>query len=183
MRILEFLSLIAVAGALAGLSACASSSAPSGYLGDAKSEQTDAFGGWIEVDLKERSRGTIHGELIAVQRDTVFVLAGQSSRPRLVGVSTAEIRDLKLRGYDPKSSRYATWAVLGALTTPSHGMFLAVSLPLWIIVGTASAAVQSQSADLRVPEFAFADLRVHARFPTGIPEGLDRSSLTTKPRR
>jgi hypothetical protein len=183
MRILELVSLIAVAGVLAGLSSCASSSAPSGFLGDAESEQTDTFGGWIEVDLEERTRGAIDGELIAVQRDTVFVLVGQSTRPRLVGVSTAEIRDLKLRGYDPKSSRYATWAVLGTLTTPSHGMFLAVSLPLWIIVGTASAAVQSQSADYRVPEVSLAELRVHARFPSGIPEGLDRSSLTVKPRR
>lgn len=182
MRIPEIVAAGVIAGVLAGLCSCATSSAPQGFLVDAEAEQTDTFGGWVEIGLQDNSRDAIAGELIAVQPDSVFVLTGTSPGSSLIGIANREISELTVRGYDPQTSRFATWAALGVLTTPSHGVFLAFTFPLWVIVGTASAAVQSQSADLSYPESEVAQLNVHARFPGGMPEGLARDALRSKHR-
>ena len=164
-----------------GLCSCAGSTAPRGYLVKAETEQTDAFGGWLELEFLDKRRDDVHGELIAVQPDSVFVLVGEPSSARFVGIPAREIRKIKVRGYDPQYSRYAGWAVAGALSTVSHGFFLALTFPTWVIVGTASASVQSGSADLHYPDIPIEQLRAHARFPDGLPKGLPRGSLRARP--
>jgi hypothetical protein len=51
---------------------------------------------------------------------------------------------------------------------------------MWMIGGTAASIYRTHEPRVVVPEHPWADLRAFARFPAGLPPGLDRSSLRAK---
>jgi hypothetical protein len=173
------------AGAIALLAACVSNPAPSGWLPPAEVAATDAFGGWITVDTAAQAqrgwfagsatrRTEIAGELIAVHADSVFLLADST----LVSLPRAQVRRATLFAYDAQWGGLATWGFLGTLSAISNGLYFLLTGPTWII--TSSIAAGSRS---RAPMVSLSDqggwerLRLYARFPQGLPEGLDRASL------
>jgi len=177
------------AGALALLAACVSNPAPSGWLPPADVAATEANGGWITVDTAAQAqsgwlaagsspRTEIAGELIAVHADSVFVLAGSS----LVSLPRAQVRRATLFAYESRWGELAMWGFFGTLSTASNGWYLGLTAPTWII--TTAIAAGSRS---RAPRVSLTDprgwegLRLYARFPQGLPAGLDRASLRPPP--
>ena len=75
-------------------------------------------------------------------------------------------------------------AVLGTLSTVSHGFFLVFSAPVWIITSTVIWNNQTKTAVERYPDdfewITLDAMRVYARFPQGLPENLDRTKLEQK---
>jgi len=174
------------------LAACVSNPAPSGWLPPAQEVAREAYGGWILVDTAREARrgwyaagdsgsGTdVEGELIAVDPDTVFVM----SRTGLVAVPKAAVRRATLVAYDAQWGGLAGWAVLGTLSTVSNGGFLILTAPLWIIVSTSATASRSRAPMVELGEKGdrWEKLRLYARFPQGMPPGLDRGALRPAPR-
>jgi hypothetical protein len=179
---------------------CASSSAPPGFLLSAEQELADAWGGWVEIHLTN-SRDVLEGELIAVSEDSLYVLdaACPTAACRLTAIAHVDVRDGKVRGYDPRSGDYSLWTFLGVLSTGSHGYGMVLSAPLWILVGTMSAAAVSRSPDVYLDEPDASRARRfeplppedelphrdrvarYARFPQGLPHELRDTAFSSHP--
>lgn len=167
---------VAAALVLASLgSACARSSAPAGWLSTPEQSQREAWGAWAEVRTRSGGeRAPVMGELIAATRDSVFVMTSAA----LVALPIAEIERATLTAYDARWDRLVLWTVLGTLSTASHGMALVLSAPVWIAGGTAAAAAASRGPRVRSTDGT--ELARFARFPQGMPPGLDRGALRPK---
>ena len=166
---------------------CASVPAPAPLCLSPDRIQETAFGVWTELQTTAGSNATavdatakalgsgawVRGELIAVEEDSVYVL----TPARLVGVSKADIASARLYTFAPNTASLALWTVLGSLSTASHGFLLPLSLPVWIIAGTAMTVSESHAPEVKVPGESWGNVRVFARFPQGLPPGLDRSAL------
>jgi hypothetical protein len=170
--ILILLCVLLVTGA-----GCASTSAPEDWLSPATDMQREAFGGWAAVRSGgAASANVVQGELIAATSDSLFVL---SLRDSLHVVARPTVNELKLTGYDSNWGYLSIWTFLGTLSTASHGFFLILSAPVWIIGGSVATASQSRRPIYTNPPLDV--LQQFARFPQGMPPGTVREALRTKP--
>lgn len=166
---------LAVAGAL--VSGCAHSPAPREWLPKADASVTDAFGGWLTAEIGSGRQATrVEGELIAVGTDTVLVLAGD----QLLGLAKGAITKATLAGYDIEAGKLAQWTAAGSLSTLSHGIGLIISLPIWLIAGGISTSSAARAPVLEYPKRSWAEIAEYARFPQGLPAGVDHSTLRRK---
>jgi hypothetical protein len=156
------------------LGACFHTTAPEGWLPTPAVAQQEAFGGWIRVEYTDGGARTVEGELIAAGADSLHVLTTDS----LVSLAIGAVSSATLTAYDSQYGRIVNWTFLGALGTLSNGWISILTLPLWAIVGTSSAA--SASRGPRVQSLEAALLRPYARFPQGLPDGVDRDALRPK---
>ena len=158
--------------------ACASHTAPSGYLPTTASVQSDPYGGWIDLSYRGPDGLTrVMGELVAVTGDTVWIkdASGGTVLP------TSEVTDGRLIWYDSQAGQVGGLTGLGVLSTISHGVFLLLTAPLWMIVGGTAAAIQSRIPMEEAPPVSWSELSRFARFPQGIPLGVEVSELSRKP--
>lgn len=170
--------IIAVA-ALAFFAACATTTAPSAWLPSVSETQTQGFGSWISLTIAgDTLKSTLDGELIAVEQYTVLVL----TRDSLIAVGQQKISAAKLTSYRSNAGLLALWTVLGVLSTPSHGWFMGLTIPLWVITGSVSSAGQSYAPQKKYPKLSWYELRQYARFPQGLPPGIDPAQLRAKPK-
>lgn len=160
--------------------ACTSHSAPSGFLPDPREAQTDAYGSWIDVTVTGNEAGEeILGELIAIDADTTWVLGTSGIR----SFATAAIVQGRLVAYDSRAGAVGGGAVVGFVSTISNGVFLILTGPMWIIGGSVAAAQQSRRPIHDLTEDTPASFGRFARFPMGLPEGLDPATLEGRPGR
>ena len=157
--------------AVLGLAGCAANPAPAGWLPRVAGVPQDFRGAWIVVDRQD-SAGSAAGELISVRDDGVSILTRQG----LVDVPSRTIRRATVAIHAPDSPPVA-WSALGAVSTISHGYYLLFTLPIWIGVGTATAAAESKAPLLVHPPAKLASFRRYARFPQGMPPGMDPAAL------
>jgi hypothetical protein len=112
------------------------------------------------------------GELIAVEPEA-FILE-TNGHPVLVPPQCVE--KVHLAMFEANKGPVAAWGSLGALSTLSHGGFLVLTGPIWLISMGIATAAQSQAGTLQeqlskaTPE-AIERLRAWARFPQGLPSG------------
>lgn len=156
---------------------CATTTAPRGWLPSPSVVQHEGFGGWISVeyttgDLKSKA----DGELIAINSNQLFILTTQE----LVSIPTNSITRMKLTAYNAQSGRVAGWTILGTLSTLSHGAYLILSAPTWLIGGCIATSVKSHEPQVTHPPKSLEEFRAYARFPQGVPEGIDMQSLRLK---
>jgi hypothetical protein len=164
--------------ALAGIStACTRNPAPSGWLAPPHEAQSDPYGAWIVVTREDTS--DVGGELLAVERDSLFVLTSDSA---VNAFATDRLLRATVAYYDSEWGRLATWTALGSLGTISNGFVLILTLPISAIGGSVATAAQSRAPIRRVERGGnWEDLRMFARFPAGLPANLPRT-LAPKPR-
>lgn len=164
-----------IAALLAAAAGCYQSSAPPRWLPLPVEAQRDAFGSWIAVQRQPKTTPFVQGELIAIDTDTIHVLADG----RLVSLARAMLCCAELTAYRVDLSELQLWSVLGILSTATHGFVLLLTAPMWAIAGT--VATSSASYAPRIISTDPIVLRPFARFPQGIPPGLDRTTLRSKP--
>jgi hypothetical protein len=158
---------------IAACAACASNTAPKGWLLTTTEAQNTAYGGWIELTHSDSAEQRTEGELIAVSADSIWVLSGS----RAVVVPTTTVRNGKLTAYAAEKGNLTTWVTVGALATLSNGGFLLFTAPMWIIGGSLVVGGESRAPERKVPPLTWAELALFARFPQGIPPGLELTSL------
>ena len=157
---------------------CASTGAPRDFLPDATEAQTDAFGSWLDVVIAgDAGPEVVEGELIAIDDEVTWVLTASGIR----SFASSAMVEGQLAAYDPRSGTVAGNAALGVVSTISNGVLLVFTAPMWIIGGTAAAASQSRAPLHDVREVTPASLAPFARFPRGMPPGLDPGSLVGRP--
>lgn len=177
MRIPECVVVVVVALWAAG---CASTTAPRGFLPDLDAMDRHVHGGWAECTLVG---GVSAGELLAVDADSVWLLSGGHLR----AVPMHRVSSMFVTGYNADYGGLAVWTVLGTASTITHGILALLSSTVWLVVGTISTVSYSYSSresvtrrELDEPVAAaraIERLRMYARFPQGLPESLDRSTL------
>lgn len=168
-------TVVTCACVLVTVTGCFHTTAPAGWLPTAVEAQREAYGGWIKLDFSVGvERNAVHGELIAASSDSVHVLTSDS----LVVVPTASVIAGTLTTYDGKYEALRLWTILGAVSTLSHGFALILTAPAWGVAG--SLATASASKAPRIESTNPSLLRIYARFPQGLPPGLDARSLRQK---
>ncbi len=158
-------SLVVMLGGAAILSSCASDPAPAAYRRTITQVQKSPKGAWVQVNAGDKS---VSGELMAVGKGTIAI----GSEDGVVEIPVRRIRALKLSVYTSPYGVTALSTVLGMLSTPSHGIVLVFSAPIWFVSGTLITAIQSrvgyQTHSAPTGEVLRA-LRRYARFPQGLP--------------
>jgi hypothetical protein len=164
---------------LATAVACAGAhnTAPGGWLPKPAEAQADAYGGWIELTYKKSAgpRRTA-GELIAVSADSVWVLNDSGG----IVIPTTAVQSGKLTAYAAQTGNLTTWTLLGTLSTISNGALLIFTAPMWLIGGSLTVGGEARSPERKHPPLGWIELAPYARFPQGMPEGLQLTALQPK---
>jgi hypothetical protein len=156
---------------------CASNTAPKGWLPKPIEAQSVAYGGWIELTYQgENEKRRSEGELIAVSADSVWVL----NESQGLVVPTATVKKGKLTAYAAQKGDLTTWVVLGTLSTLSNGGFLLFTAPMWIIGGSITVGNETRAPERKSPPLGWVELAPFARFPQGLPEGIELTALRPK---
>jgi len=160
-----------VVSLIATASGCASNPAPRAMLRSPEQMQRTAFGSYVAI--ASRDGGQIGGELIAVDHERLYVLSGQT----LHNMPVANVEKATLAAYSTGESEIAGWGALGIISTLSHGYLLIFSAPVWLLSTSVAAGVESRAALFHYPERPLESFRPYARFPQGIPPGVDANGL------
>ena len=150
---------------------------PPHVVPDVTSYDRDVYGAWTEVSYPRRTkRPETFGELIAVAPDQLTVLTATG----VVTVKKTDVDDVTLTLFSP-GNRIRGWLAAGIVSTVSHGYFLVVSIPLWSLSAVMANRQYDRFAEITYPKATWEELRRGARFPQGVPEGLDVRSLRARP--
>jgi hypothetical protein len=164
-------------GIAVGCAACASNTAPRGWLPKPQEAQATAYGGWIELTYhKGQERQGTDGELIAVTAESVWVLNENQG----FVIPTASVKKGKLTAYAAEKGRMATWTGLGTVATLSNGAVLILTAPMWIIGGSLATGAESRAPERQNPPLSWMALAPFARFPQGMPDGIELTALKAK---
>lgn len=141
--------------------------------------QREAYGAWIDVQFASSADSAkesgVRGELIAASEDSLWVLPLDGS---LRSVSRSAASRVRLSRFDANWGYLATWTTLGTLSSISHGVWLVISAPVWMIGGSLATRSQSYKPILEDPDTRA--LRRYARFPQGLPPNVSRTDLVAK---
>jgi hypothetical protein len=158
------------------LGGCAVFHSPRGWLPKLQQVPSEAYGCWSEVEhISDGQTKKTSGELIAVAPGRLFIL----SQTGVSEIRLISIKWMRLEVFE-SANMLGAWAFVGTLSTLSHGIGLVVSAPIWIISGISAAAAESRSGVIMLRGSPTEDIRKYARFPQGLPEGIDLASLKMK---
>jgi hypothetical protein len=161
---------------------CASTGAPDDWLSVAKDAPQDPYGSWVTVEfVKSHDEQFLMGEFLAVDNDSIYVLSVDAGTgDPVVGISRDIIKKTKIASFDPQMANASGWVATGAISTLSHGLGAAITMPIWVIFGSAMAAGHSRSPLENYPNLPWDELNMYARFPQGPPPGLHELGLHPK---
>ena len=159
--------------------ACAGNPAPQGFLPSPAQAPHDVYGGWIQVTVPAgRHDSTIAGELIAARADSVWILPDSGG---VVAVATSTVKHGQVARYNSEAGSIAGFTVLGVVSTISNGFLAGFTMPLWVITGIVASSNESRAPLRGVPPLQWTDLAAYARFPQGLPPGIDLGEIRPKP--
>jgi len=173
---------ICLMGGLLAITGCASTGAPEGWLSTAEDAGRDPYGAWIIVENIDPGypRATA-GEFLCVGADSLHILDRYSSTGDfVVSFPLSSVSKARLAHFDPETGQVAGWVAAGSVSTLSHGIAAAVTLPVWLIGGSLMAASHSATPLEYFPHSSWEELRMYARFPQGPPQHLHRLGLVPK---
>jgi hypothetical protein len=146
----------------------------------------------VEVDRTNGDTGgPVKGELLAVSPEKLWVMGPQAVR----SVPRSEIREVRVRQHGLTGRKATHWLIIGALVSGTAltlscssvegnencGKVLIPVLVSWGALGIPSAMGFAESSQLRVKPSSWETLRPYARFPQGLPNGVDPASLDQEP--
>jgi hypothetical protein len=169
MRSRELVAAVVLAALAAGTAGCLRN--PDPRPRSMGSVESDAHGGFAVVTVPDR--GVFHGELIAINHSEVWVLVGNA----MLHEPLARVSGLEIHPYKVPVGRLVATGALGTLSTISHGFFLVISAPVWIVTSSVAGATYSRTARVRYEGDNWDELAKWARFPQGMPAGLTPAEL------
>lgn len=142
-----------------------------GYLPTTSSIGVNEFGSYISIT--RHSGKDLRGELIAVDSSNIFVL---TDNPRqCVALPTSQMKAFSLRY--AKGKAYGWTVPLYSLFTISHGWFLIITFPVNLITTLIVTNSGRKSFTYSEKDINIEYLSSFARFPQGIPPGIDIASI------
>jgi hypothetical protein len=145
-------------------------------------ERTERQGYGAFITITTLAGQEVSGELISVERSVIRVLRFGAGTGALTWVASTDVKAATVYQYESEGG-FGGWALLGVLSTISHGFFLIISAPVWIISGAVAGGTESRHVVMEYPEHAWGEIVKWARFPQGLPPGLDEEALTTPKQR
>jgi hypothetical protein len=115
----------------------------------------------------------MHGELLAISPESLWIRVLPDSG---YVIARTAVSSGKITWFAAQPNRVIGFTALGVLSTITNGWLLIVTTPAWILTGTFSrygdlrGAERDLPADFNRPNV---DLSAVARFPQGIPRGMD----------
>lgn len=168
----------AAAAAALLLAGCATAPGPRQHLLTAPQIVRTAWGGWIEVHRRgvgrEPSGLQVAGELLAATTDTLYVLTGSG----LTTVVRTPHDRVTLICEHNLAGEIAAVGFLQSLACVFNGWFLGITMPLTWVAGAIDSHTQAKVGVLKIEAGPWDACRECARFPQGMPPGLDPSRLT-----
>lgn len=178
-------AILLLAGLIFFLSGCSTLRIPSNYRYAAQQVKKEITGSWIHIKLNLRADTTqeteLSGELIAIQSDTIYVITSLG----LKGVKVSKIDEADLYMFMNQPGMYG--AITGLLYLPDIIAALVIGTPAFLILGipwiaTAGIMTIAEGSNntnvLNYPDFcSLEELRKFARFPQGIPQGIDKTRI------
>jgi hypothetical protein len=157
---------------------CARTYAPKGYLTVPESEANQVYGAWLEVYTTSAAQpdDSLSGEFIAVSPQVIYTM-----NPKLNIIHRDQIIKARAIAYDSESGAIGTQVFLGTLATITNGFFLVFTAPMWLIGGSFATANRSWEPIEEYPQKNWEELRQYARFPAGIPEGINLPEMKPNP--
>ncbi len=137
--------------------------------------EREGFGAFIVITTEGGQE--VSGELISVESNVIRVLRFGPVRGALTWVATTDVKAAQLFRYESEGG-IGPWALLGTLSTLTHGFFLFLSAPVWILTGSLAAGAETRHVVMEFPESSWSEISDWARFPQGMPPGLDEHDLT-----
>lgn len=129
---------------------------------------------------KWKSKTTLKGEFIALQDQLICILTQNDS---VVFIPVFSIYYAVLETHEHKYGPLALWTLIGTLSTISHGFFLIITAPVWLISGTISTVNASYEGYFtkKHPDIEWwKSVERYARFPQGLPGGVNINSIKPK---
>ena len=155
---------------------CNACKTPPHAVPDIQSFDRDVYGAWTEVTFPRAAhRPETYGELIAVTPDQLTVLTATG----VVTVQKKDVGDVTLTLFS--GSMIPAWLTAGIVSTASHGVYLPGTIALWSLAAAWDNRQYERFAEVNYPGGSWEELRRGARFPQGVPEGLDVNSLRPRP--
>lgn len=158
------------------MTGCVASIGPHGWLPHPKDALCDTYGAWLAVEYTSVGGVSVaEGEFIALDSASVYILneSGMGIIPII------KIQKATLAAYR-ESGMIGIWALLGTISSASHGYFAGISLPIWLVAGISNASAESSSGIVKSSFINGAEFTKYARFPQGLPEGIDLDTLQPK---
>lgn len=137
--------------------------------------EREGYGGFIVIRTKVGME--VAGELISVESNVIRVLRLPQTTGALTWVPVTDIESAELYKYEAEGG-FGAWGLLGTLSTISHGFWLVFSAPAWMISAGIAAGIESHHVVVRYPDDRWNEFVPWARFPQGMPPGLDEQALT-----
>jgi hypothetical protein len=153
---------------------CAAKHSPNDWLDSPHDIQTGTHGGWLYLETKTEME--ISGELIAISNDSIFV-----ANETLHVFALSDIKSARLEAYDAAVEHIGGWLILGTVSSISNGFVILFTGPMWILGGGTATILRSYEPILEYPDQELSSLLPFARFPQGLPTGIDRRSIKMKP--
>lgn len=122
---------------------------------------------------------TADGEFIAFQDSSVYVL----TEFRLIRIPSKDVRRASVDIYSKNTLTFALWTVAGTASATTHGWYVIISAPLWLLTGIPSTISESMDGRLERgnPSTSWwLSASKFSRFPQGIPKGIDPDNLALK---
>lgn len=151
------------------LSGCSSS----GYLPSVKNLGVNQYGSLIMVRVPGQY---FDGELIAIENEEIIILSPETNT--CVSIPMENVKKFKLTY--AKSTQYGWTIPLLTISAFSHGIIGISTLPLNLIVTIWVTIAGNNATRYTDKKMTYEELKMFARFPQGIPEGLDLSSIRGK---
>jgi hypothetical protein len=166
----------AAALAASATGACTGNTAPPGFLPAPEMAGRSVRGGWIQLEVRS-GPGLLrfHGELLAISPESLWIRVLPDSG---YVIGKAAVSSGKITWYDAPTNRVVGNTALGVLSSITNGWLLIVTAPAWVLTGTFSRYGDLRAAERDLPadfDRREVDLSAVARFPQGIPRGMDLS--------
>jgi hypothetical protein len=141
------------------------------YLPSHKEVDVNVYGSYIEID--HTNRKDVAGELIAIDANRIVLMPIQGHSCEVIPLS--EINGFNLRY--AKSKNYGWTIPVFTVFSLVHGGFAVLTLPLNLIITTAITASGQKAYLYNEKEISYKDLQMFARYPQGIPKGIELNQI------
>lgn len=125
------------------------------------------------IVLNEKSSGMKQGELIAVESGEIILLEQGKDSVSVVPQSAVK----KFKVYNAKPRHYGWFILAGSALTGLHGWYLILTLPLNLLVTVPVTLGGENAFTFNNRNTTYEELRMYARFPQGIPAGVERGVI------
>ncbi|MBN1159515.1 MAG: hypothetical protein JXA61_09055 [Bacteroidales bacterium] len=164
------------------------SCSPQEYLPKTGDIDRNQYGSYIMV--RRVSGRTVRGELIEAGRNRLIVLTDSNSMKKAMQVPLPLIKNYKIRYAQPKRAYnwaipvfslvftlFPVWNKVEETLMPFHGYYFTYSIPFNLIATIYAAASNVNTVQYNTRSMPYDELKKFARFPQGIPPGVDLESI------